>query len=249
VKCTIAKTGAKPDRLWLAASFNENTIANLPDDFGKCRGEKKMGGFGSGRGQNGKDTTSGYRALDVRRLQHDGLLTPGRSFGWNWTREGEIVASIKVRAETDRIILNYRHKSGGSDWQPMDYPVLLNWTDCTLGGRRAWLLCPARGCGRRVALLYIGGSGIFACRHCYKLAYASQRETGDDRAARRADRIRDRLGWEAGILNGVGDKPKGMHWRTFDRLHAEHNDFVNASLAGMMRKFGRLGLDDLLDDH
>ena len=159
------------------------------------------------------------------------------------------MASIKVRAETDRIILNYRHKSGGSDWQPMDYPVLLNWTDCTLGGRRAWLLCPARGCGRRVALLYIGGSGIFACRHCYKLAYASQRETGDDRAARRADRIRDRLGWEAGILNGVGDKPKGMHWRTFDRLHAEHNDFVNASLAGMMRKFGRLGLDDLLDDH
>ena len=209
-----------------------------------------MGGWGSGRGQSGKDTTSDYRALDVRRLQRDGLLTPGRSFGWNWTRDGETVASIQVRAETDRIILNYRHKSGSSDWQPMDYPVRLAWTDCTLGGRRAWLLCPARGCGRRVALLYIGSSGIFACRHCYKLAYASQRETGDDRAARRADRIRDRLGWEAGILNGEGDKPKGMHWRTFERLHAAHNEFVNASLAGMMRKFGRLGvgLDDLLDD-
>ena len=125
-----------------------------------------MGGWGSGRGQSGKDTTSDYRALDVRRLQRDGLLAPGRSFGWNWTRDGETVASIQVRAETDRIILNYRHKSGGSDWQPMDYPVRLAWTDCTLGGRRAWLLCPARGCGRRVALLYIGGSGIFACRHC-----------------------------------------------------------------------------------
>jgi hypothetical protein len=89
-----------------------------------------------------------------------------------------------------------------------------------------------------------------SCRHYYKLAYASQRETGDDRAARRADRIRDRLGWEAGILNGDGDKPKGMHWRTFNRLRAEHNDFVNASPAGIMRKFGRLGvgLDDLLDD-
>lgn len=209
-----------------------------------------MGGFGSGRGQSGKDTTSDYRALDVRQLQRDGLLTQGRSFGWNWTRDGETVASIQVRAETDKVILNYRHKSGGSDWQPMDYPVRLDWTGCTLGGRRAWLLCPVRGCGRRVALLYIGGSGIFACRHCYKLAYASQRETRDDRAMRRADRIRDRLGWEAGILNGEGDKPKGMHWRTFNRLHAEHNDFVNASLAGMMRKFGRLGvgLDDLLDE-
>ena len=109
-----------------------------------------------------------------------------------------------------------------------------------------------------MALLYIGGSGIFACRHCYKLAYASQRETTDNRATRRADRIRDRLGWEAGILNREGGKPKGMHWRTFELLHAEpaepaehneHNEFVNASLAGMMRKFGRLGLglDDLLD--
>ena len=208
-----------------------------------------MGGFGSGRGQSGKDTTNDHHALDVRRMQRDNLLTPGRAFSWSWTRNGETLSSIQVRVEADRIILTYRHKSGGSDWQPMDYPVWLAWTDCTLGGRRAWVLCPARGCGRRVALLYIGGSGIFACRHCYKLAYASQRETRDDRAARRADRIRGRLGWEAGILNGEGDKPKGMHWRTFSRLQAEHNDFVNASLAGMMRKFGRLGvgLDDLLD--
>jgi hypothetical protein len=173
----------------------------------------------------------------VRRLQHDGLLTPGRSFSWNWTQGGETVASIQVRVECDRIILNYRQKSGGSDWQAMDYPVRLDWTGCTLGGRRAWLLCPARGCGRRVALLYIGGAGIFACRHCYQLAYASQRETPDGRATRRADRIRERLGWEAGILNGEGGKPKGMHWRTFNRLHAEHNDFVNASLAGMMQRF------------
>jgi hypothetical protein len=197
-----------------------------------------MGGWGSGRGQRGKDTTSDYRALDVRRLQRDGLLSPGRLFGWNWTLDGETVASIQVRAETDRIVLNYRHKSGGSDWQPMDYPVRLDWTNCTLGGRRAWLLCPARGCGRRVALLYIGGAGIFACRHCYKLAYQCQRETDDDRAMRRADNIRRRLGWEAGIANPEGDKPKGMHWRTFERLKAEHDAFANASWMGMAERLG-----------
>ncbi len=213
-----------------------------------------MGGFGSGRGQSGRDTTSDYRALDVRRLQRDGLLAPGRSFGWNWTRDGETVASIQVRAGTDRIILNYRHKSGGSDWQPMDYPVWLAWTDCTLGGRRAWVLCPARGCGRRVALLYIGGSGIFACRHCYKLAYECQRETDDDRAMRRADTIRRRLGWEAGIANPEGGKPKGMHWRTFERLKAEHDAFANASWAGtavrlglINRRLTGLGLEPLDD--
>lgn len=209
-----------------------------------------MGGWGSGRGQSGKDTTSDYCALDVRRLQRDGLLTPGRSFNWQWSINGEKVADINIRIEPDRVILNYRSRSNGGDWQPMDYPVRLDWTNCTLGGRRAWLLCPARGCGRRVALLYIGGSGIFACRHCYKLAYASQRETDDDRAMRRADNIRRRLGWEVGILNGEGDKPKGMHWRTFERMKAEQDAFANASMVGMLLKFGRLGvgLDDLLDD-
>ena len=209
-----------------------------------------MGGWGSGRRQGGRGTTSDYRALDVRRLQRDGLLTPGRSFGWNWTRDGETVASIQVRAETGRVILDYRHKREGSEWQPMDYPVRLEWTGCTLGGQRAWFHCPASGCGRRVALLYLGGSGIFACRHCYRLAFASQRESAGDRAVRRADKIRDQLGWEAGILNGEGWKPKGMHKRTFDRLKAEHDAFVRVSLAGMMQRFRRLGggLESLLDD-
>ena len=112
---------------------------------------------------------------------------------------------------------------------------------CTLGGRRAWLLCPAQGCGRRVALLYIGGAGIFACRHCYKLAYQCQRETDDDRAMRRADNIRRRLGWEAGIATPEGDKPKGMHWRTYERLVAQHDVHVEASLTGMALRLGLIG--------
>ena len=204
-----------------------------------------MGGIGSGRrSQIGKDTTSDLRSLDVRRLQRDELLAPERTFGWNWTRDGETVASIQLRTETNRVMLRYRHKSGGSDWQQMDYPVRLDWTECTLGGRRPWFLCPARGCAQRVALLYIGRAGIFACRHCYKLAYACQRESRDDRATRRADRIRDRLGWEPGILNGEGGKPRGMHWRTFERLTAVHHAFVQVSLAEMMARIRILGETD-----
>lgn len=118
----------------------------------------------------------------------------------------------------------------------MEYPVTLEWTPCNLGGRRAWFLCPAQGCGRRVVILF--GGSIFACRHCHKLAYQCQRETDDDRAARRADRIRERLDWEPGILNGGGGKPKGMHWRTFERLKAEHDAFVSVSLVGMAQRLG-----------
>lgn len=196
-----------------------------------------MGGIGSGRRyQGGKDTTSDMRALDVRRLQRDGLLAPGRAFGWRWTRNGEEVASIQIRTEADRVILNYRSRSNGGEWQPMEYPVYLEWTGMHFGGRRVWFRCPARGCGRRVAILF--GGSIFACRHCHKLAYECQRETDDDRAARRADTIRQRLGWEPGILNGGGGKPKGMHWRTFERLKAEHDAYANASLAGMAQRLG-----------
>ncbi|HRD87503.1 MAG TPA: hypothetical protein PK752_04470 [Accumulibacter sp.] len=124
--------------------------------------------------------------------------------------------------------LIYRHKSGGNDWQPMEYPVRLEWTACTLGGRR-------------VALLYLGSAGIFACRHCYRLAYACQREAADDRAMRRADNVRERLGWQAGIANPRGGKPKGMHWRTFERMTAEHDAFVGVSLAGTIKRLAGLG--------
>lgn len=200
-----------------------------------------MGGWGSGSWQSGKNTTSAFRALDVRRLARDGLLAPGKAFGWNWLRNDEVIASIQIRVGEDRVTLNYRARNNGEDWQEFDYPVYLDWTPCGLGGRRAWLRCPARGCGRRVAVLY--GGTIFACRHCHRLAYDSQREQRDDRLTRRADKIRQRLGWEPGILNGDGGKPKGMHWRTFERLQEEHDACVDASLATMMMRFGKFAGD------
>lgn len=196
-----------------------------------------MDGWGSGRRhQYGKSTTSDMRTLDVRRLKRDGLLIPGRAFVWQWKRNGEEAASIQMRTEADRVILQYRSRSNGRDWQVMEYPVRLEWTGCNLGGRRAWFLCPAQGCGRRVAILY--GGSVFACRQCHKLVYACQREADDDRAMRRADTIRTRLGWQAGIANPKGEKPKGMHWRTYQRLIAKHDALVSASLAGMAERLG-----------
>lgn len=206
-----------------------------------------MGGIGSGRHWHygAKDTTGDYRAIDVRRWKRDGLLNPNQSFGWQWSHDGEVVASIRVRTEPGRVILTYRHRSGGDEWKDESYPIQLDWSACNFGGERPWFICPARGCNRRVAILH--GGGIFACRHCYQLAYPSQRETYDDRAARKADKIRERLGWEQGILNPKGwRKPKGMHWRTFERLNKEHDAFVAMSLAGMAMRFNLLG--ESLDD-
>lgn len=196
-----------------------------------------MGGYGSGR-SGGRNCTDGMRRLDVRQLAREGLLTAGRSFLRQWTCNGEVSGSIKLTVEEDAVLLDYRQRSGG-DWEPMSYYVRLDWTPCHLGGDRPWWLCPARGCDRRVAVLY--GGRVFACRRCHHLAYPSQREVDHDRLARRADRFRERLGWEPGILNGNGVKPKGMHWQTFDRLQAQHDACVGASLNGISVRLG-LGL-------
>lgn len=198
-----------------------------------------MGEFGSGSWQSGKATTSNFRSLDVRQLQRAGWMTPGRTSSLTWTRNEEIAASIQMHAEEDRLTLNYRHRRSG-DWKQMDYPVYLDWTNCNLGGRRPWFQCPASGCGRRVAVLYIGGAGIFACRHCYRLAYVCQRETRDDRVVRRVNTVRKKLGWKAGILNSIGGKPKGMHWSTFERLEARHIALASVALAGLGVRIGKL---------
>lgn len=196
-----------------------------------------MGGIGSGRRWHygAKNTTNDYRALDVRRWQRDGLLSPGRAFGWQWTRNGETVASIQVRTEAERVILSYRHQSSDGEWKSEEYPVRLDWTSCTYGGRRAWFLCPAQGCGRRVAILY--GGTIFACRHCYRLAHESQSENAGDRALRKARRIRMNLGGSANMLLPFPYKPKGMHWRTYNQLRNKAASAHTRSLAELVERF------------
>lgn len=196
-----------------------------------------MGGFGSGR-KFGADCTEDCRLIDVRHWQRQGLLVAGLSFNCNWTRRGNPNGSVQVKTETELVRLFYSCRKSGGEWEQLDYPVKLQTTVCHYGGVRYWFTCPADGCGRRVAILYLGDK-YFACRHCYKLAYRSQRETIDDRLIRKADKIRDKLIWEPGILNGNGWKPKGMHWKTFWKLQSTHNLYAKAGLDGHMAKLSR----------
>lgn len=200
-----------------------------------------MGGMGSGRRyQGGKDTTDDYRTLDVRWLQRRNLLTPGLFFGLDWTRNGQPLTSIQMQAETDKLILTYRHRSNGGEWQNKECPVQLSWSPCNYGGLRAWFVCPASGCGRRVAKLYLGGSGSFACRHCNHLVYSCQRETVADRALRLTRSIREELGWKQSLLDHNVLKPKGMHWETYRRLRTKHDALVTDYLVGAAKRLGLL---------
>lgn len=197
-----------------------------------------MGGMGSGHysRQHANSTTNMYPALDVRDLQRRGLLKPGVTFTVHWNGNAQGAASIQVRTESNEMTLSYRRRGHGKNWKDESYPVRLDWTPCHLGGKRPWFICPTAECGRRVAIIY--GGARFACRRCYRLAYSSQRAAAHLRTARRADKIRLSLGWPRGILNAPGWKPKGMHWRTFDKLTAEHDTFAAMSLVEAARWFG-----------
>lgn len=191
-----------------------------------------MDGFGSGR-KFGANCTDDYRSLDVRRWQRNGYLVPGQQLDQQWLQNGKKIAAIDVKVEVSQVRLIYNYRRNEEDGESLDYPVRLETTACHYGGVRYGFICPAVGCGRRVAVLYLGNK-LFACRHCYQLVYRSQRETKSDRAYRGAGKIRRTLACSLGIFNPPGDKPKGMHWKTYCRLLSKHTNYCNDVYAGML---------------
>ena len=50
---------------------------------------------------------------------------------------------------------------------------------------------------------------------------------------------RDRLGWPGGVLEGADwGKPKGMHWRTYERLCDEYDALNDIMSCNFMARFG-----------
>jgi hypothetical protein len=138
------------------------------------------------------------------------------------------------------VLLLYRHRRGlGDQWEDVQKPVSLDWSACNFGGQRPWFVCPGAGCGRRAAILY-GPGRYFLCRPCYDLVYESQRENAMHRAFRRAQAIRERLGGSANMMKPFPEKPKGMHWSTYERLFWEHHEAEMKQLIGMRVWLDRL---------
>src|SRR6185369_336204 len=113
------------------------------------------------------------------------------------------------------------------------YEVSLDSTPCHFGRQRLWFRCPALGCGRRVALLYLGGR-YFACRRCYRLAYRSQSQMPWERAIRASDRITARLDQD---LEGNLTRPRRMRWATYERLAAQLKRYGELTLDGILTRF------------
>jgi hypothetical protein len=182
-----------------------------------------MGGFGSGRwAQKGtQPTVDTVRRLDVRILRQRCQLWPGARGTLYWANE---MLDFIVRA--DHLLLYSRTTESREAVGPVT--IWLDWTPCHYGGHRLWFLCPR--CARRVAALCRMG-GWWRCRHCARLRYASQHQTYGARMVAQARKIRRRVGagFNLTLPLLLWDKPKGMHWRTFERLIARDERYRQAA--------------------
>lgn len=170
-----------------------------------------MGGFGSGRSATyfNRLTTEDYFEIDIRQWHRQGRLMPGNVFIWTCYQGRSSLGTIGVGVVRENLI--YIKCSTYADGSYL--PIKISWSPCNYGGSRPWFHCPNPKCESRVAILY--DHPCPACRHCYRIPYRSQSESSKHRARRRADKIRDKLGWTKLWILHDGPKPKGMHWITF----------------------------------
>jgi len=206
-----------------------------------------MGGLGSGCqiGRSTRGVTSTLLSIDIRSWQRAGKMSCTQGFIWHWTFRDKSTSSILVEPADGRVVLSYRQRRGSEKEANISQEVELTRTNCHLGGRRAWFVCPAVNCGRRVAILYLEEN--FACRRCCQLAYRSQRETVYGRALRRLSKTRERLGWPQGVLSPSLGRPKGMHQLTYCKLTDFHSEQAMAVLEELGKRIGTVNqsLDSL----
>jgi hypothetical protein len=176
-----------------------------------------MGGNGSGRygGRPTIERTASF-VLNARLLTR-AKLRPGM-YGncvLNFEYDGEpfrVALTIDTRAGSfPRIEL--AHDARTETGQRMQYWIALVTTRPHFGGVRWWFISPRTNTRAAKLFLPLGGD-VFADRRYYGLEYQSQRETLEDRLARKARKLNRALG---GNGEDEPEKPKGMRWATFNR--------------------------------
>lgn len=177
-----------------------------------------MGGLGSGGANRKRPHFEGLRRISVGYLVRHGMDRPGTysNHSWrdNWERP---TGSMQIVGGDNAVNFVYSVRNGDTeDWRHIEERVVLARVPKPFGGKQVYFLCPR--CSRRVTTLALR-SQYFRCRSCVGAAYASSQEGTTDRAMRRANKLKRRLGANPG-LDSPYWRPRHMRQRTFDAIHA-----------------------------
>ena len=159
----------------------------------------------------GRRTVEETSSIDIRTLQRADYFCGPKDGSWIWRINGKVVGEARIGWDGERLTIR-------------DQVIDIGRTPCRFGGHRFWFRC---SCGQQVATLYSPSGQPWACRHCHRLTYATRQAVPRDRNLLRAQRIRQRLGGSPNMLEDFPPKPKGMHWRRYDRMRNVHDRASN----------------------
>jgi hypothetical protein len=72
------------------------------------------------------------------------------------------------------------------------------------------------------------------------MAYQSQNKAPHDYYTDKAFSLAAKLGHDGNVIDGFwGNKPKGMHWKTYNRKLAELNHAAEMGMSCFMGRFGK----------
>lgn len=197
-----------------------------------------MGGYGSGHWYrwSKKPTTSDLKAVSITKLKKWGCLKEGQfkcgQLTWSWCDEVRSTIGYSIFVSKDGESYFRPRYTNTDTKEEFDYKVQLVPTNPHYGGVRWWFRCP--NCRKKCGLLYLG-SRIMACRKCYGLSYESSNQSYADRHTNKAFKIAESLGMIGNLLDGFyGEKPKGMHWRTYNKKLQQLKECEDRSLTGTL---------------
>lgn len=126
-----------------------------------------------------------------------------------------------------------------------DHKVKVTTTSPNYGGVRYWLVCPI--CDKRKGTLYAVKS-VMACRNCAKLYYPLQENTVqrdsisqflyyDHLLSKARTNLNPKFKWAFysylrydPITLSLHNKPKGMHWKTYNKKIEQIDQLINKTL-------------------
>jgi hypothetical protein len=174
-----------------------------------------------------------YKSIDVRPWQRQGLLSPGTFFSQSWTCDGQSSGSIGVFV-----------RDGSVTWA-IDWARAVNRSSspCISAGRAQSLVGAGHGSSARAVFSRLLSSTSVASVGLAGFAAIWPINRSWSRRAIAARKIRARLGSNRSGIE-FPDKPRGMHWRTYERWREKHEAAVAKSWGGFWgsRFARRLGL-------
>lgn len=173
--------------------------------------------------------------LNADQMRREGVLTPRTrstlSSYWN----EELALVMRLEATPRWLFIDPEPRSGT---RPLERQAIeLDSIGCNYGGRRTFFLCPGDGCGRRCVSLFLV-NGLFRCRACHGLLYASQTKDKWGRLLWQANKVREGLSGEPGTSQPIADRPRGMWRRTYRRRRDSIHEFERMAWTHLLKSRG-----------